>query len=419
MTKRSCPNWLLAFREWSLPRSEAPESYHLWAGLYTLSSVLKRRVKISKEYLGNWEASPMLYVIFVAPPGKARKSTTASYSEELLREIPVVERTATAITKEQLLRKLSETRDASLSIFSSEFAMFIQKSGLDMYDTLTDLFDGKRDISSDQIGRALDFANKPCVNLLACTTPTWVSENMPEYVIGGGFASRVIFVFEEKSRRHKLFYNKDTNVDWTRINKLHDDLVSDLQHIATEEAIEGDFIIEEEAEKFLDNENPKNLGWYQQHMKMTEDQTSNSRLGGYFERKPAHVLKVAQLLHLARSDELRLELADILGALAIFDELEIRLPRTFEQIGKNPYAADIIRMLEFIRRRRECTKRELMANFYQAADPRKLNELINGLIEMGEVVLYVDSRDPNNTGKSILRYTGTAAKAANRTDSKD
>lgn len=414
--KRKCDNWLMAFREWSLPRSEAPESYHLWAGLFTLASVLKRRVKIPKKYLGGWEVSPTLYTIFVAPPGKARKSTTAFYSEELLREIPLVERTATAITKEQLYRKLSEVRDSSLSIFSSEFAIFIQKSGLDMYDTLTDLFDGKRDVSSDQIGRALDFAAKPCVNLLACTTPTWVSENMPEYVIGGGFASRVIFVFEEKSRRHKLLYDDDPEVDWKKIEKLHDDLVTDLAHLATFEGLEGDFEIPVNSKKFLDNENPKNLGWYQQHQKMTEDQNTNSRLSGYFERKPAHVLKVAMLMHLAHSDTLVLELPDIVGALTIFDELEIRLPQTFEQIGKNPYAADIVRMLEFIRRRREVSKRELMANFYQAADPKKLQELIQGLLDMGEVKMYLDKDDPHNAGKCILRYVGSLKAAASKSD---
>lgn len=393
--ERKCKDWLIAFRDWSLPRSEAPESYHMWAGLFTLASVLKRKVKIPKNVLGGWEVSPTLYVMFVAPPGKARKSTTAGYTEDLLREIPTVERVGTAITKEQLLKKLAETRDSSLSIFSSEFAMFIQKSGPDMYDVLTHLFDANRDVSVETIGRPMDFAEKPCVNLLACTTPDWISNNMPEYVIGGGFASRVIFVFEERARRYQLFYDNDPNIDWNEIQNLRDGLVSDLAHIAS--TIEGDFDIAADAREYMQE-------WYERNAE--HNISGNHRLEGYYQRKPAHIFKLAMLLHIARSDTLVLELNDIMGAMVILSESEKNLPQTFEQIGKNPYTVDLMRMLNFIRSRKVVTKRDLLAAFYQSADPRKLHELIQGLIDMGQVRMLSDEDDPHNAGKMRIFYTG-------------
>lgn len=411
VTIRKCSNWLLTFRDWSLPRSEAPESYHLWTGLFTLASVFKRRVRVPKKILGGWDVAPTLFVIFVAPPGKARKSTTAGYSEDLLGEIPTVERVATSITKEQLLKKLSEVSDASLSIFSSEFAMFIQKSGFDMYDVLTHLFDANRDVSVETIGRGLDFAEKPCVNLLACTTPDWIAKNMPETVIGGGFASRVIFVFEEKVRRHKLYY-EEGDVNWDLLSRQRDDLVEDLMHMAT--AIEGDFTITDEAKEFMGSEDVNKPGWYQKHA--ARDTSINYRLQGYYERKPAHVHKIAMLLHLAYSDELELNLQDFMGALEILDDLELKLPRTFENIGKNPFSVDLMRMLDFVRMKKEVSKREMMATFYQSADPRKLNELIQGLIDMGEVKLFVDPDDPHNISKQKLRYAGLARAASHHTD---
>lgn len=410
---RRCPNWLQTFREWSLPRSEAPESYHLWTGLFTIASVLKRRVKIPKKVLGGWEVAPSLYVMFIAPPGRARKSTTATYSETLLAEIPVVERVATSITKEMLLKKLSDIDDSSLSIFSSEFAMFIQKSGYDMYDVLTHLFDANRDVSVETLGREMDFASKPCVNLLACTTPDWIAKNMPEVVIGGGFASRVIFVFEEQVRRHKLYYNEH-DVNWDRISQMHDDLVADLMHMAT--TIEGDFEIADDARIFMDNDDPKNLGWYQRHQKMAQSDGINYRLQGYYERKPAHVHKLAMLIHLSYSDELVLTKEDFLAALEILDELEVKLPKTFENIGKNQYSVDIVRIIDYIKRYGEVPKRQVFANFYQAADPRKLNELIMGLVEMGEIKVYADPEDPHNQAKHRLRYVGTSARAARGAD---
>lgn len=399
MTVRKCENWLLAFREWSLPRSEAPESYHLWSGLFTLASVLKRKVKVPKKILGGWEVSPTLFVVFVAPPGKARKSTTAGYSEDLLSEIPIVERVATSITKEQLLKKLSEVDDSSLSIFSSEFAMFIQKSGHDMYDVLTHLFDANRDVSVETLGRGLDFAEKPCVNLLACTTPDWISNNMPEHVIGGGFASRVIFVFEEEVRRAQLYYDK-LDIDWDKIKTLREDLVADLMHMAVN--LHGEFRIEDDAHEFMED-------WYRTVIKHQSTAAGdNYRLQGYYERKPAHAHKLAMLLHLAYSDDLVLTLNDMLGAIAILDDLELKMPKTFANIGKNPYAVDMIRMLDFVRKRKEVTKRDLKANFFQSADPRKLEELIQGMLDMGEVKMYVDQDDPHNAGKTKLVYVGKA-----------
>lgn len=396
--KRRCENWLATFRDWSLPRSEAPESYHLWAGLFTMASVFRRQLKVPKNILGGWEVSPTLFVIFVAPPGKARKSTTAGYSEELLREIPVVERCATSITKEQLLKKLSDSKDSSLSIFSSEFAMFIQKSGFDMYDVLTHLFDANRDVSVETIGRTLDFAEKPCVNLLACTTPDWVANNMPETVIGGGFASRVIFVFEEKSRRYKLIHDED-ELDWEAMKTMKDDLINDLLHFSS---LTGEFTLAPGVGKWLDNEDPKHLGWYQHHM--NTGSPANYRLQGYHERKPAHMFKLAMLLHLSYSDELIITQNDIDAALSILESLELKLPRTFENIGKNPYATDIMRILDLIRTKGEVSMRDVLRQFYQAAEAWKLKDMIQGLVDMGEVRIYSDPTDPGNNSKIILRY---------------
>ena len=367
-----------------------------------MASVLKRNVKIPKTVLGGWEVSPTLFVIFVAPPGKARKSTSAGYAEELLREVPGVERVATSITKEQMLKKLSEIQDSSLSIFSSEFAMFIQKSGFDMYDVLTHLFDANRDVSVETIGRPLDFAEKPCVNMLACTTPDWVSKNMPEQVIGGGFASRVIFVFEEKSRRLALI-QKDA-VHWETNNKQKLDLITDL---VTMSQIEGEFDFEsKELELYIDNNDPDNLGWYQRHMGIN----APYRLQGYHERKPAHMFKLAMLIHLSYSDELVLTKSDVDVALTILEDLELKLYRTFENIGKNPFAADTIRMLDFIKEKGEVSKRDLLATFFQVAEPLRLNQLIQGLLDMGEVRMFVDPDDPNNTRKQILRHSPRKAR---------
>jgi hypothetical protein len=382
--KRRCENWLHTFREWTVPRSEAPETFIFWTGLFTLAAALRRKVQVPKEILGSWSASPNLYVIFVAPPAKARKSTTANYTEALLEDIPGITLASSSMTQASLMKKLSETDDSSVTIVSHEFATLILKSGMDMFDFLTDLFDGKKSVSAETVGRGFEFAHKPCVNLLAATTPEWISTGMPESVIGGGFASRVIFIYENAVRKRQLIYRG--KLDHGKLAELKEMLKEDLHHIAT--SIEGDFDLDPEAESFIET-------WYQSSAdKLPTDQY---KLHGYYERKPAHVLKVAQLLHVARSDELVLRKEDFIAAIDILRGIEKNLPLVFSLVGKNKYTVDIGRIRDVVREKGRVPRKELFSQFYHAANPTQLDELIAALIIMGDIGSDIDD-------KGVLSY---------------
>jgi len=368
---RKCKNWIIDFGRWCLPRSEAPETFIFWTGLFALSSALRRRVFLSKKYLGSWEANPNLYILFIAPAGKARKSTTANYAEDLLGEIPTVTRSPELVTKEALLTTLVKSDDASMYVLAPEFGEFIVKSGPEMFGFLTNIYDGKKHISVKTLTRGAEFAERPCVNLLGATTPEWVAENMPESVIGGGFASRVVFIFEEKVRRRKMFYD-DLNHD--ELDKLRTNLVTDLNHIALN--VSGEFTLSKEAHEFFTE-------WYD---RTADDGTGgNYKLHGYFERRPAHVIKVAMLVHLAYSDELIIEREDFMEAINLLKQVEHNLPQVFQSIGRNPYTVDIYRMLDYIVENGPVSKQEIRRKFLHAAAPSMLDELMESLLTTGYV----------------------------------
>jgi hypothetical protein len=381
---RKCENWLETFGRWTLPRCESPETFVFWSGLFILSSALRRQVKVGKKYLGSWECPPHLYIMFIGEAGVVRKTTAANFGSELLDEINFIKRGPTIVTQAALLTKLVESPDASVYVLSEEFSDVIMKSGEDMFAFLTAMFDGKKSIESSTIMRGTEFAVRPCINMLAATTPQWVAAKMPEQIIGGGFASRVIFIQEDTVRERHMYYK--AVMAKTDFNKLKLDLVADLRHIA--ETVAGDFELDEEAEKFME-------AWYQEH---ADDGRDNYKLSGYYQRRPAHIHKVAMLMHIAKSDELILHKHDFENAISLVLMLEKNLPKVFEGVGKNPYTIDISRIRNHIIAKEPIADKDLRTTFASTAEPWKLDQFIKSLVAIGEVKVY-----KNGTGE--LYYT--------------
>jgi len=375
--ERKCKNWLLSFRDWTLPRSEAKETFIFWTGLFTLASAVRRKVYIPKTVLGSWEVAPYLYIFFVAPAGKARKTTTLSYVDDLLLDEMGIRKASAAMTQQALMKRIADSPDASISIKIGEFGTFFNPSKDVMIDFLTALFDGAKKHDSDTLSRGIEYAERPCINLLAATTPKWIAENLSESAIGGGFASRVIFIFEESVRRRKLLYHIGPDkVDFVRLEKIFKDLFTDLLHIS--QNIEGEFTMTKEAEIFINS-------WY--HATADKPTIPDPRLVGYHERKPAYVFKVAMLCHLAYSDELILAKSDFDQAIAILGQIEGKMLKTFQAIGKNPHTLDIDAIREFVEAQEKGIAPDLLRKHFQhVAAPKMLDELITFLIVTGDIV---------------------------------
>jgi DNA polymerase III delta prime subunit len=366
---RLLDNWLYSFRDWTVPRSEAPE--------FTLSSVAKRKVLWPKSMMGSYEILPHLYVIFVGPPGVVRKSTTSAYAEELLGEIDHINVASTASSTSKLIETMSETIDGSLCIISSEFGSFVSVSQEEMYDLLTDIYDGKAKYEYATRMHGIELVASPCINLLGATTPAWVAEQMPAYVIGGGFASRTIFVFEDSVRQRTLYYN----LDWPDFERVKGKLVHDLRHIA---GLVGEFRHDSEETR----------AWAEDWYRSSADEDIHEKLEGYRNRRHVHLHKVAGLLSMAERDDLVVTRTHFESALAILSGIEVKLPRIFSAVGKNPYSSDIEVIRAFIMEKGQVDFERLMARFYHNLSRDALLETLSALQAMGDVI-----RVPNPNGR--------------------
>jgi hypothetical protein len=176
-----------------------------------------------------------MYVMFVGPAGM-RKTTTARMGTDLMEPIPSLSKPPTFITKEAIVDSLLTSPDSSMMLLIEEFSDIMQKGNSgEMYEFLTSMFDGKKEVQQKTLKRGVELIAKPCINMLAATTPEWIGANMPEGIIGGGFASRVIWVYENKLRNRGMYWSKVT--EKYDFKTMEDDLSADLAHIA--ETIEG------------------------------------------------------------------------------------------------------------------------------------------------------------------------------------
>jgi hypothetical protein len=131
--------------------------------------------------------------------------------------------------------------------------------------------------------------------------------------------------------------------------------------------------------------------WYQEN---AEGGADNYKLSGYFQRRPAHIHKVAMLLHIAKSDELVLHKEDFINAIAVVHQIEKNLPKVFEGIGKNPYTFDIARIKNHIIAMEPVSQGDLFVAFNSTAESWKLEQIFKSLVAMNEVKCF-----KNGTGE--------------------
>ena len=370
---RKLDNWLNSFYQWVRPRTQADDQLIFWAGAFTLATALRRKVYLGKDYLGGWTCYPHLYVMFVGPPG-TMKTTTMNFAMDLLTQCPEIVQSPTITNITALTDSLLKSPDSSIYMTIEEFGDIILKGSDEMYEFLTSMYDGKRHIEQKTMIRGVEFINAPCINMIAATTPKWVAEKMPAVAIGGGFASRVMFVYVPRTPKEKrrFIYRKELgiDVDQKEMGLLEKDLVHDLAHIAT--SIEGSFEIDNvETMKFMND-------WF-----VNMEDSGNEKLQNYIVRKHVHALKLSMLLQIAESDERIITKDKFEAALKIVELTEKELPKVFAGVGKNPYSFDVNDIINFVNIHPGVSFGDLLKQFRSVATPVVLNELVDGSLQMG------------------------------------
>lgn len=370
--------------------SEAPKHMHFWTAVSTLAGALRRQVWVDMAYF-KWY--PNFYVILVAPPGIVSKSTTAGIGMSLLRKVPDIKFGPDVVTWQALVQGFAESTlsfelqgefhaMSALTIESSEFGNLLNPQDKEMVDLLVSLWDGKPGAFEKRTkGSGCDVVENPWINLIACTTPAWIAGNFPEYMIGGGFTSRCVFVYADK--KDKLVAYPSEHVP-TNMQQMAQHLVEDLCQISL---LKGEYKLTPEAFAW-------GKAWYSQHYEAKHIHLDDERFGGYLARKQTHIHKLAMILAAAEGDVMVITAEHLALANQMVTDLEQDMQFVFSKIGKSEDSVFAERLIWYVHKRGSCTFAEayryVHAHFPKVQD---FEAVITGAVRSGYLIMKQQGTD--------------------------
>ena len=372
--------------------SEAPPHMHFWCGVSAIAGALRRKVWLDQKYF-KWYCN--CYIVLVAPPGIVSKSTTAAIAIDLLRKVPGIKFGPDVVTWPALVQAFAESTEtfaidedhhamSAITLESSEMGNLIKPNDPDMIDLMVSLWDGKQGNFQKMTKHSgSDKVENPWINMIACTTPSWIAGNFPEYMIGGGFTSRCIFVYAEEKDKY-VPYVDEVVPEGQELVKAK--LIQDLEHISM--SLCGPYSLTADARDF-------GRAWYMKHYESRPVDLDASRFGGYIARKQTHIHKLAMILQASKTDSLVIELDTLQTAEQMVTDLEEDMPFVFNKIGRSDESFHVERLIEFLKRKGRCSVSEayayVHANFPSARD---FQDALDGCIRSGQIVSRMEQQGP-------------------------
>lgn len=386
--QRKLDDWLTAHLKYT-ESSESPLSYHTWAGVSCISSVLQRRVYM------NWETQifPNNYIIIIGPSGRSRKGHALEVAKDYLEETNVI-MMAENPTPEAYIQDMWKAENQFLDestgnwVYQSavtsiveELAVMLGQQNVAFLSYLTNWYDSRYKWVRRTKHQGTDTVLGVCLNILGSSAPDWLPGILSREAIGGGFTSRCIFVVEERKRKTVLDPTQDRPDP-----ALREALIHDLELMM---CMSGEFVLADDAkERYMD--------WYAKEDEKLQSGTfdlGDPALLGYASRRPTHLRKIAMSMSASRNDELTIELQDIERALVLLTNAEKNMHMVFSGIGRNKWVAETELVLSFIKRRGTCLRSHLLNVLYRDISEEALETITNVLVAMKRVEVSIVAED--------------------------
>ena len=383
MAERKCKDWIKSFLDYA-SFSEAPMKFLFWTGVSTVAGALRRRAWLDMK---TFQWVPNFYVILVAPPGVVSKSTTINIGMNLLRQLDDIRFGPDVATWQALVTEFVKAQElvlepstgeylpmSCLTISVDEFGTFLNPHDQEMVNVLIALWDGKRGrFSKITKMSGNDEIENPWINLIACTTPDWIAGNFPDYMIGGGFTSRCIFVYADAKRQFVAYPDEQASKDF---HSQQQDLVHDLEIISQ---LVGEFTLSPDARTW-------GRRWYEHHWNNKPPELDNDQFGGYLARKQTHIHKLSMVLSASCRDDLVIDQSLLESAEGFVSSIESDMPQIYGRIGQNEVTKASHQIVNIVQKHRAVERQAVYAALFRTLSYKDFEIALISAINAGKVV---------------------------------
>jgi len=386
--ERILDDWIPAYVEY-MKDTEFPKAYHYWNAISCIAGALQRKVFIR---YGLSRIYPNMYIVLVGPSGVG-KSKSMDPAIEIYRStgLPVMADSITPRRMRSFMEESetkyedSETHDmithTSIQIFSPELVVLVGQRDMELIGFLTHIYDNPETLDHQTEHKGSNSVTNLFVNVLAACAPDWFPVMFPPEAIGGGFTSRVIFVYERLKAQAQSF---PIMTEWH--DKRLQDLKADLNLIATH--YRHPFYLTEEArayfhEYYQEQEECVRNGIRLIHGDKKSLSTTDPIFGGYIARRRIHILKLSMIFAASRGTTNKIEPADLEKGLKLLLNVETKMEKLFSGSGRSVNAAIISVVMEVIAEKQTTTRAEIMKIFRRDIDDTNIEIVENTLEKMG------------------------------------
>jgi hypothetical protein len=371
---RRLPSLIEGFCNYTAGRN-SPEIFRRWAAIGMIAAAMERKVWTRSN---GKELYPNLYTILVGEPGSGKSEALAPV-EELLRALPDFHVSPSSVTTASLADTIFDAKRNviqpqlnpplhmefhALTSVASEFGVFLPIYEPSFMNMLTKMYDGefyseRRRSTGNKEPLKVE---RPILNILGGTTPSYLNTTLPLVAWDQGFTSRTVLVFSgDKVVVHPFDSPEGPSED------LRKDIAHDLKSV---HSMVGQFSWRRDAMDSVGN-------W---HMGGNEPRPMHIRLQKYNSRRLVHALKLTMVSSAERSNDMVVTSADWDRGLAWLLEAEELMPQIFRSGGTSADAAAIQEARYF-----------LLEQYSKGKRPVNVQRLVNFLGEKipGATVLRV------------------------------
>lgn len=352
---------------------EAPEPYHIWSAVTAVAATLGRGVWMDKGIYKIFAGQMM--VVLVGGSALVRKSTAVGIARDMLTKANKVNIIQGKSSPEALIDSMNRgpsvnngivsPQDAEALLYAPELSAFLSKQSYTeaMIPILTDMADAKDVFVHKTITRGALTLNNVCLSLLGASTPDWLAEAIPPNAFGGGFMSRIIFVYAEGTNRYNPLPSLE---DFPAA--VFDELVNELRALGT---MRGEAKLSPEGRTWF-------IDWYNKFM-----QSPGAKQEGYWGRRHDHMLRVAMNI-MACKGRMTLLVEDLELADKWLTETEKTQSLCFRYVGASPMAREQERIARLVEQAGgTLSYRELMHMTWRRMDAAVVRQAVENLCSAG------------------------------------